>query len=529
MESIRPEIVRQVLTYIDAPEAVIGFLRVTPAHCLDAPLTALAELFSYMPLRDLWPELHLRTFLLARTMERVVAALPLFTRIHVYDSRHVARLAPAARSSLVLHPAVDATGELVPLASVPGDAVVGLHIDASVATLGCTATMPALSNYAQLRDLRLLVTNAQAQSVVALLPALATAHALVNLSLIKHETSEVLSLDDVAVDGLAQWLLTRLSVALELRSIDAASPVAADRLTSVLLASASLVSLAFAGAVVCAGALLRQPELLPPALASLELSNCRLTAPSWDVLQNASLRHLDLSGTYLGPPGLAQLAAILPTLPHLQALHLTATLPDQSRMDAAYLPADTEGGEIFALALRRLPRLEVLSLGRNRLQDDDLLRLLPALSSRLVALDLSGNHLRNAAAAALSAAATHFPRLAKLHLKNNAFGNEGARVFAKRLSQWRALTELSFLGRDMDMYGIIMLLRALPTGARPLVRLDVSGPCCRRPNDTAKITETARSLGLVDASPKFSTRLPGRWPRRRGSSGSQRASSDVQP
>ncbi|KDO22258.1 hypothetical protein SPRG_12096 [Saprolegnia parasitica CBS 223.65] len=131
--------------------------------------------------------------------------------------------------------------------------------------------------------------------------------------------------------------------------------------------------------------------------------------------------------------------------------------------------------------------------------------LVPALPRGLCVLDMSGNQIKNAGLALLRADA--MPRLRGLHLKNNAFSNEGARRFSKGLSQWSVLTELSFLGRDMDMYGILMLLTALSRCPQPLLRLDVGGPCCRRANDTVKISEAARKLGLIDRKPVFQKRM----------------------
>ncbi|EQC31892.1 hypothetical protein SDRG_10410 [Saprolegnia diclina VS20] len=61
-------------------ETVVGFLRT---------LAAALELVGFLPLRDVWPALHVRAWMLPHTLERVMGALPLYDTVHVYSRHHM--------------------------------------------------------------------------------------------------------------------------------------------------------------------------------------------------------------------------------------------------------------------------------------------------------------------------------------------------------------------------------------------------------------------------------------------------------
>ncbi|EQC30205.1 hypothetical protein SDRG_12057 [Saprolegnia diclina VS20] len=503
--SLQPDCARLILRYMDAPETVVGFLRTLAPHSLDATLAALVELVGFLPLRDVWPALHLRTFMLPRTLDRVVGALPLYDTVHVYDRRHVHAF-DARR--LVLHPSLEPSTAWPPLEAA-ATSIVGLECNANTSTpmtfelvLGALATCPRLVS------LHLQITTAQSDGVRALLAGLPTTPLLSDVRLHKLEASEVQLLPDTSVQHVASWLGSRHVTRLELRSIDAESPAAAATLSEALLASATIKTLALVNTATFAQALLAANGPLPTTLRHLELGSNQLPVsptPRFQLLHDTVLTSLDLNGTYLDHDGLQALAALLFSLRHLEALDLSAVLPHSGRMDTAYLAHDNRQSQLLAEILRHLPQLTTLRLARNGVQDADMALLVPALPRCLGVLDVSANQIKNAGLALLRADA--MPRLRVLHLKSNAFSNEGARRFSQRLSQWSSLTELSFLGRDMDMYGITMLLTALSTCSQPLMRLDVGGSCCRRANDTTKISEAARRLGLIDRKPVFCKRL----------------------
>ncbi|OQR95468.1 hypothetical protein THRCLA_07838 [Thraustotheca clavata] len=503
---LQPECIRNVLTFIPSPEVAIRLLRSLPSECLDEALASLLKLAYVLELNDLWPVLHVRKITHPSTMERIHCALSLYKDAHVYDPRALVELASAPTIRIILHTSNESGWMTSFQENSVMDCITALNMNASqLSTNSLNQIIMPVELCSSLVEINLQLTSAQNSAVKDVIERLPNCSNLVDVKISKMDKSEALMLEEHSVKQLVTWINSRNVKKFHFTSID--TEVLADTVAAALLCSSSIESIALNKANHLAQALLELTSSWPPHLTNLELNTNRLTIDPtiFDSLEGSTLRHFDINSTYLGLLGVEILAAKLTNMPNLTSLNLSSIMSNHVRMDAAYLQTDHECCKQVAQALTFMNNLVVLELARNRIQDADIEILVQALPQTLEVLDLSSNHIRNAGVYSLSGMAECLPNLRVLRLKGNAFGNEGARIFGKGLWLWRSLEELSFLGREMDMYGIILMLRALCRCQQPVVRLDVGGPFTRKMFDDKKISQEANQLNLIDNKPIFIT------------------------
>jgi hypothetical protein len=225
------------------------------------------------------------------------------------------------------------------------------------------------------------------------------------------------------------------------------------------------------------------------SLRTLDLSRSRLD--SFSILagglqENKCLQNLKLRSLGLGDQHVSQILSAMSRHPSLISLDLSFNHCIESNHIAGFLEAQTNLQELYfgyqnvwqapkfdigqlAEALTTNSTLTVLSLSRNKLNDDDAILLAVALgnNSTLEYLDLKENKIGDVGACAIASMAAKIGSgLKSLSLVNNPFGELGVSDFLKAVLKKTNLMQIQLPRIDCPLAEQVQLCAALNRGGR---------------------------------------------------------------